>query len=55
MIFVSSSGCQVVPMLRVNSFKLGLTVAVQSPAQTGQKSAEFGVLQDNSKGVSKRG
>ena len=36
-------------------FKLGLTVARQSPAQTGQKSAEFGVLQDNSKGVSKRG
>jgi hypothetical protein len=35
-------------------FKLGLTVVRQSPAQTGRKSAEFGVLQGNSNGVSKK-
>ena len=34
--------------------KLGLTVVRQSPAQTGQKSTDFGVLKDNSNGGSKQ-
>jgi hypothetical protein len=34
--------------------KLGLTVVGRSPAQTGQKSADFGVLKDNSDGASKQ-
>ena len=34
-------------------FKLGLTVAKQSPASAGQKSTDFGVLESNSNGGSK--
>jgi hypothetical protein len=34
--------------------KLGLTVVRQSPAQTGQKSTDFGVLKGNSNGGSKQ-
>ena len=34
-------------------FKLGLTVATQSPALAGQKSTDFGVLESSSKGDSK--
>jgi len=34
-------------------FKLGLTVARQSPALAGQKSTDFGVLESNSNGRSK--
>jgi hypothetical protein len=34
-------------------FKLGLTVARQSPALAGQKSTDFGVLESNSNGGSR--
>ena len=34
-------------------FKLGLTVATQSPALAGQKSTDFGVLEATSNGDSK--
>ena len=34
-------------------FKLGLTVARQSPALAGRKSSEFGVLESNSNGGSR--
>ena len=34
-------------------FKLGLTVARQSPALAGQKSTDFGVIERNSNGGSK--
>ena len=34
-------------------FKLGLTVAKQSPASEGQKSTDFGVLEGTSNGSSK--
>jgi hypothetical protein len=35
-------------------FKLGLTVLRQAPAPAGQKSADFGVLKDNTKSGSKQ-